>query len=327
MAGTFQQVGDLSLANDTKADIQDYIRMEIVPEIIGRDKDSESTLLLLHRLATAGSNPKGERKITRTMQILQASGLIAKPDEKIAHRALSDKHSSIKVKLAPNHGRGHYRLLGTVYKDGEEVKKVWLERAIAILRKGSTESSMYVAPSMEVDVLMSALGQAFDQLEQRLQTPEYIALIVAFFYTIGNKFIHPFKDGNHRAFDRFIETFFWKHGIPIELPQDESSNIPLDEIVRVWEINCLLNFLKINGLPLNFIAKTKREEDIYHARLTVGIFNLINSGLSDPNYLFFYLNVAEQFLSWVPDFDLTNIKEAIRVVQEKINIRPGKFEM
>lgn len=321
------RVGIFDLEAGRKLATQEWVRRSIIPKLIKRLTPTEKCLLDLHYASTWGIGSEKSRPGFQHQQIFELSDyareMSANRVVKLAQETAGHRHSSIQIILPSEKGRGRYRVLGQIEiqnpNGGTTRETVWHFRGIEIYtREGSRE---YVAPRQDVDVLMSKLCQAYDDLEkQEGNNPVSTALRLAFFYTIGNVFIHPFIDGNHRAFDRFLEYGFTKSKIPFKLPQDSKGNIPFEEMFRIFSTNLLSNFLQENGLPLFRTKPTRKTDDAYQQKLIESIKSLIGKKLSDPFYLYWYATIAGELLKWTPN----DQKSQILALQERTQ-KSGNF--
>lgn len=292
---------------------QEWVRQSIIPKLILRGLPTEISLLTLHNTSTWKlKNQEILSPDQRRQEILEQV------------RALDIRSKEIQITPAIKKDRGAYRLLGDISlkgKNGEEIKQsIWRFRAIEIVT--SQGPFMYIAPQQEVNNLMRNLCQTYDSLEAKGNNPVDVALRLAFMYGVGESIIHPFVDGNHRAFDRFLEYGFAKAGIKFKLPQDDTVNIPVEERFRVILANLGTNLLVkenlslFRNMPPDYIYRD------YQRKLTGGIRRLIEKELTDPFYLWFYAKIAEEMLKWTPDPRTQEISE----IQEKAQ-RDGEFRV
>jgi hypothetical protein len=146
---------------------------------------------------------------------------------------------------------------------------------------------------------------------------------LAFIHTIGKLIMHPFTDGNHRAFDRFLELEFAKIKTKLDIPQDETSNVPRDSIFRSRQASLILNLLNNNDLSkyLNLnIRHNKKEFTIYQEKLSKAVSELIEKGVnSDPHYRFLYAYIAGDILSWTNFNQFDQIGKIIITAQKEGN--------
>lgn len=307
---------------DAKAATQDWVRTSIIPELVKRDYGSERVLNILHYTATYGLENQAVptqfvayREAADEMGLL--NGVSSRESSKRVHKLMDNRDPDVKVRLAGKKARGRYRKIADVQiprLDSDKKVPLWRMRAIQVFTR---EGEMaYIAPQLKIDELMTSLGEEYDAMETRGADGALdVAMRLAYFYTIGNRIIHPYEDANHRAFDRFLEYGFAKKGIPFELPQDETGNIPLDDLFRARTTNFAFNFLTKLRLPLFETQQDYQRfgRDRYQNFLYMGIQELIESKFNNPSNTFFYALVAEQILKWTGQ-DHT---EEIQKIQQK----------
>ncbi len=323
----------LAVHPDEKAKTLHWVHESIFPSMLQRPQKVEHDLLVLHRAATWGVEPPHLSPEVRVEQLLKktefAEGKSDREMKQLARRVAQGNHGTIRVDLSSPSAKGRYRVLGTIThleKNQKKTKKIWDFRAIEIITQtvAGDKISTYSTPQDSVDTLMGSLCDSFQSYSQKAyldRDPVALAVAAAMFYTIGNKFIHPFSDGNHRSFDRILELSFQRIGVPIELPRDTTINIPRESPIRTTTVNCLLNFLRNNSLPLN-MPDTHPQYKHYQKTLTSAIQKLITDGLDDPFYRYFYALTAENILSWTG----LNYSQEIRGVQDQAQ-KEGGFEV
>jgi len=323
------------LPNDTKLAVQNWVREIIIPQIIERGEGaytSEQELLILHRCATKGVIlPSPESELTRTEDLLLDSSLANQYPEKdlkqLAKKILNpNKSTPVTVSLARHDHRGMYRLEGTITHGNNKkpkIETIWQDRGFKI--DNGNISWIYPAPLYNVDVLMKQLCQKYDQQKNLINENKLIdtAMNLAFIHTIGKLIMHPFTDGNHRAFDRFLELEFAKIKTKLDIPQDETSNVPRDSIFRSRQASLILNLLNNNDLSkyLNLnIRHNKKEFTIYQEKLSKAVSELIEKGVnSDPHYRFLYAYIAGDILSWTNFNQFDQIGKIIITAQKEGN--------
>jgi len=304
---------------------QEWVRQSIIPKLIERQAPSERSLSVLHYASTWNLQNNDRLPLSRRYEeVVRESSLArGKSDRqinKMTQQIIDSTHSKVKISLPSERGRGRYRVLGDVEEDlnGKLRKqRIWEFRAVNMIIRQGTFS--YITPQKDVDGLMSKLCQEYDSLEARSEEPADNAINLAYFYTIGNKLIHPFVDGNHRAFDRFLEYGFAKANIPFSIPQDQSGNIPKEERFRVLTANFVTNFLRINNLPLFYYKPPRAAFDAYQEKLTKLLNTLIGQKLNDPFSVYLYAAIAGELLKWTPN-DHTR---EVSAIQEKAKIEGG----
>lgn len=289
---------------------QEWVRRSIIPKLIARQAGAERSLLVLHYASTWNLQnndklplPDRYQKVIEELRVAEV-----KSDKEIGRR------SKVKIDLPSERGRGRYRVLADIMEDTNgEIRKqrIWQFRAIQHFTR--EEEFVYIAPQKDIDLLMPKLSKEYDSMETMSRNPVDTALNLAFFYTIGNKLIHPFIDGNHRAFDRFLEYGFAKANIPFKIPQDQSGNIPKEERFRVWTGNFVTNFLRVNNLPLFSYMPSRTTYDVYQEGLTKSLSTLIEKRLKDPFFNYLYAAIAGELLKWTPK----DHAREISAVQEK----------
>jgi hypothetical protein len=299
--------------HESKLATQKWVRQSIFPKLIEKRLPAEISLLTLHNTSTWRLS---------NQEALSPDQCRQKTLDQI--RILGIKNKDIQITPSIKKDRGTYRLLSDIKQkgiNGEEIKQhIWSFRAIDIIT--SQGSFAYIAPQQEIDSLMYDLCQIYDSLETKSNNPVDVALRLAFMYGIGENIIHPFLDGNHRAFDRFLEYGFEKAGIEFKLPQDNTANIPAEEIFRVSLANLTVNFLIKENLTLFKSIPPDHIHRDYQRRLTGGIKRLVQKQFTDPRYLWFYAKIAGELLKWTPD---DHAKEILNM-QEKAQ-RDGGFEI
>jgi hypothetical protein len=87
------------------------------------------------------------------------------------------------------------------------------------------DNNLYLTPIFGVDKLMKALAKTYDQDIRNTASDGQFAEAVSRFYLIGISIIHPFIDGNARAFELFLEAEFLKRGMNLELPRDSRGKL------------------------------------------------------------------------------------------------------
>jgi hypothetical protein len=316
----------LYVPDTKKMEVQDWVRKSIIPSIIEHNLDVERSLLVLHRCSTYSSqkneNGSYEEKIK---DILLNSSLSDEKCEKdikqLAKKIISNK-SPITLSIPPSHFRGRYRELGTINYNNKKNEKVWQYRATGIITQtpiGETLSS-YIAPRQNIDFYMKNLCINYRALKSKNinNDPVETAMNLAYFYGIGNQIIHPFTDGNHRAFDRFLELEFARINIPIKLPQDQSCNIPISEAFRNRRANLLKNFLRLNNLGIFETKPNHLQESNYQRILDKAIKELINNSVYEyPFYTYSYSLIAEEILKWTGQDFTDRINKIKDTAQQK----------
>lgn len=323
-----ERVNTFDLEEPRKLAAQEWVRRSIIPNLIERLTPTESALLYLHYAATWKIENKDKSPLRlQHQQILELSDFAKRMSgnqiERLSRQTARGQSPEIRIILPPAKGRGRYRTLGRIEiqnPNGDTTKEtVWHSRAIEMFTREGPRR--YAVPQRNVDVLMFKLCQAYDYLEkQGGNNPVSTALRLAFFYTIGNLLIHPFIDGNHRAFDRFLEYGFAKSKIPFKLPQDSKSNIPFQEMFRVFSTNLLLNFLPENDLSLFGTEITRETNYVYQQKLVESIKNSIEGKLSDPFYLYWYAIIAGELLKWTPNDRKSEILALLQGAKRKGNL-------
>lgn len=314
------KVRSFEVDDEKKGETLEWVRKSIIPSLVVANYPTERVLKILQYSSTWGLQdiqPIDEEEQYNT--IISESGLFSERSDKdiknISRKVLSSERSDIQVSLAHGSPRGRYRELGEVRVNKQNAssqrRKVWSKRFIQVFSRDG--QAAYAAPEHDIDELMDELCKSYDELESTHgNSPVETALRLSFFYTIGNKIIHPFIDGNHRGFDRFLEYGFAKAGIPFKLPQDESFNIPIEEPFRNLSANFMSNFLVSNKLMLFIDNPPKKFYDSYQEKLIRATKDIINAKLDDPFFLYFYALIAGELLKWTPDshsVELDAIKE------------------
>lgn len=305
---------------------QEWVRQSIIPKLIEREAPAERSLLALHYASTWNLQnndrlPPSRRYEEVVRELRSGQG---EPDRQIVGptwRIIDGGDPKVKISLPPERGRGRYRVLGDIEEDVNgklRKQRIWQFRAIQQFTRDGEFA--YIAPQKDIDLLMHKLSQEYDNIEAMSKNPVDTALNLAFLYTIGNKLIHPFTDGNHRAFDRFLEYGFAKANISFKLPQDQSGNIPKEERFRVWTGNFVTNFLRLNNLPLFSHKPPRTTYDAYQEKLTKSLDILIGRKLNNPFSVYLYAAIAGEMLKWTPNDHASEIS----AIQEKAK-RDGGF--
>lgn len=313
------KAGNFQVNPDAKAATQDWVRTSIIPELVKRDYGSERVLNVLHYTATYGlENQAVPTEFVAYREAAEEIGFLdgassSKESSRRVHKLIDNRDPDIKVRLAGKKARGRYRKIGYAQVprlDPDKKIPLWRFRAVQVFTREGER--FYVAPQMGVDTLMSSLGEEYDMMDAQGDGGAVdTAMRLAYFYAIGNKIIHPYEDANHRAFDRFLEYGFAKKDIPFNLPQDETGNIPIDELFRSRIGSLVFSFLNKIRLPLFETTEDYQRfgRDRYQNYLNMGIGELIESKFNNPNNTFFYALVAEQILKWTGQDHAEEIQE------------------
>jgi hypothetical protein len=297
-----------------KTATQRWVRSQIFPRLAERGYSSEKNLKILHRASTWGIEGREERLlVAEVYDILEKNGLgYLSAKEKLAI-ASGQEHPLVRVVYPPSI-RGRYRLRSRIIVStpgGGVVKNDWASRAIHVKARG--QDFAYDAPHLELDELMGRLCQGYDLLAEKIEDPESLAISLGYFYSIGKNLIHPFFDGNHRAFERFLEFEFYKRNLELDMPQDESSNIPLNDPIRTWVAEVMINFLRVNSLDLFSIDSRPSLEmrEVYQKRLRASLLRTIEDRLDDPLFMYIYIGIAKEMLKWTR-YDKTEFLEKLQ---------------
>lgn len=290
---------------------QEWVRKSIIPRLISENLPAEKVLKILHRASTWRVQNQDVASPRKTKEAVLTS------------LGLTDRRSDVSIELPPPSGRGRYRLTARVRARNPnntlQVSDIWQLRGLEVTASKGFRA-VYIAPHKDVNELMQKLCESYDSLTQKTSDVVDIAMGLAYFYAIGNKLIHPFMDGNHRAFNRFLEYGLAKAGASFKMPQDKTGNIPVQEGVNVWLGNFTTNFLRVNGLPLFVYSPSEKDMAIYQKLLTNSLANLINQKLTDPFFLYFYASMAGILLKWTGG----NWEERISSIQREAMQR-GNF--
>lgn len=299
------RVDDFDVEVSSKLEVQDWVRESIIPKLIEREIPAERALLALHYAATWGLKSKegGSTLRIRIQEILEESEFYSgeRPTtlRKLAKLVARGEAEDTRIIMPTKSGRGRYRLFGIVEEGTEDKARrdhVWHYRAIQLfMREGE---AAYIAPNRRIDGLMESLCAGYDELEKTGNQPVDVALRQAYIYLIGIHLVHPFIDGNHRAFDRFLEYGFKKAEIPLTLPQDQTGNIPYEAYCRVVAANFTRDFLVSNDLPI-FIAQPPKEvEQDYQNKLVHAVDKAVKEKLDNPASRYFYSLFAGELLKY-----------------------------
>jgi len=327
-ANRTNEVRTLYVPGDKKREVQNWVRDSIIPSIIKHNLSTERSLLILHRCSTYYSRPPEDIPFEETVKdiLLNSSLSDQKSQKEIGQlsKKIIDHKSPITLSIPPKHFRGRYRELGTInYNDKKKTKeKVWQYRGTSILRQTPAGDILfaYIAPKQNINFYMKTLCENYDQLRtQNIDNdPVQTAMNLSYFYGIGNQIIHPFSDGNHRAFDRFLELEFARINVPFVLPQDQSCNIPDSEAFKSRRANLLINFLRLNNMSLFTERPDNRQESNHQRILDKSIKEIINNGVYKyPFYTYSYSLIAEQMLKWTGQDYTDKINTIKDTAQEK----------
>ncbi len=285
---------------------RDWVQGSIIPELNARDRKSEASLLALHYASTWGvKNREPLSPFDRCWQAADrlgiTQGMTPKESRRTATQLSRGEHPTLRIALPNSKERGRYRLLATVTdrrRTPVKVVQVWRERDIQVFTPEG--ECYYSAPQNDVGSLMFQLCRVNDRMRELGNDPAQVALRAAFFYSVGNKCIHPFVDANHRAFDRFLEAEFARAGIELNLPQDSSGNIPPDSRIKVLASNVVTNLLRLSGLPLFRYRQTRQQEMLYQNILSVRLQELISKNTQLPIFLYLWSLMAAELLKHTP---------------------------
>ncbi len=292
----------------TKAQTQQWVRESITPRLVAANADTERALRVLHYASTWNLNSSGTTEAEKMDELAQKLGV--------------QSSETVQITPSPRSERGRYRLIGSVrFKDGasERTQSASRFRAVQIFTRMGEMG--YVTPNRDIDILMDQLCRNYSALEVTGNHPVKLAMRLAYFYTIGTLFIHPFADGNHRAFDRFLEYAFSKAGRKIKLPQDETGNIPYADRFRILTTNTLTNFLSRKDLSLFNVQPPDDFLTSYDVRLNQSLRELISSRLNDPFYRFFYAATAREILKWTGNDHAGEINDIQAKAQKEGNFQ------
>lgn len=303
-----------------KLNTKQRIRQSIIPQLNKGRIPSEKSLKVLHLEATKGVEGAPpisveERYLEIAEEILRRQNVPVTGAPLFAEALRREEVPYLRVKVPSGLGRGRYRLLGEAIAldNGREVASIsfWDFRSIKVTI--SNGEGMYVAPSLEVAFLMSNLSAKYDLLARKANNPVSLAIALAYYYSMGKQLIHPFEDGNTRAFDLFLEKEFLRIGVELNIPQDESVNIPMEERFRIYVANFCNNFLRVNNLRLFQSIPSRFQADTYQNQLVHALKRDIKVGLDDPFYKYMYLLTAGGLLKWTPnphEDQIESLKEA-----------------
>lgn len=232
----------LPVSEEKKEIVVTNVKKHIIPALIGRDYPAEKSLKTLHRAGTWYSQPGTlEQNFLNETYIALYAGLFPLPRNPYVLIEHLNRIKKDKDRFKP-YGyalKGCYRILGG-FAPNTKISSIVEETseeftgAIPVRSKDyqKEESLFYYPPVFNIDRTMNLIGTNYDQASTNADSKELIATNVARFYFLGMAMVHPFIGGNHRGFDRFIEYAFAKKGIEVQLPQNNTLNIPNDDPVN-----------------------------------------------------------------------------------------------
>ncbi len=313
--------------NALKAKTQQAIREHFFESLIKRDYDPTKTLLILHRLATFNTGLSEKDGHPQPDKLLLARSRHALLWDELRDKEIvvgeTPNLGELKVTYPSPSAKGRFRLLAQIESEwGKE--DVYHPVGINMYSRALGEGD-YAAPTLSLTELTNELGTRYRNLVDSLGEidSEYklvmFLMYLIFFHTVGCKFIHPFMGGNHRTFDRFMELEFKRMGLKCSLPQDETSNIPVDDPIRKPTGRLLLHFILKCGIDFDFFPRSTAHYFRYAEGLNMNIKAFIDRSFEDDNYLASYLESAKTMLSWL-DLVGTNLykQKAIKMLDKSL---------
>ena len=260
-------------SDNKKENLKKFI--DCIPALLQKDLPSKRSLPLMHRLVTAGKHPEWERDwvlgtlselVTQehpqaqTIKDMKAaennidvylrSAFRKGPQAwrgtkeiRFASTALGGKAASALIQPAMLR-RGHLRKLGERTLSGE-TKDIFahIETPMSGLSgEAGTPDGIYVGTTEKVDELFNDLCDKCDELYKQAKTLDEYLEVVVFMSLMGSGVIHPFFDGNGRAFAAKLVYDLHKIGYPLK------------EVPGIGEIEPSLADLALDGVSAQFTS-------------------------------------------------------------------------
>lgn len=284
------------------------IRNSTIPLLVNGEFTAESALHIFHYLATEDA-----QKGTIELEFLN--------DAYTAFFAGADKIPASKDQLDPilneleragnerfsHYGdiyQGDYRILGCfspnkkLAKFNSELGEYFTASVPVSTRDYQYDDGpLYYPPIFNIHKLMASVGSRYDNSMINANNIRQSANAVATFYFWGLAMVHPFLGANHRAFDRFLEYSFAKKGHRLNIPQNETLNIPNDNPFNVELYKTRREFLKGASLDRPRF-NPKKPEDIKNWLLYQSELNkALNYGINNDAVKL--ESVTDALLDWV----------------------------
>lgn len=291
-----------------KEQVINYIRSTFIPKQAERDDLSEKVLKVLHRVAVWGSKPDNVYTVPLTEGFIALyANLSPIPRDAIElHSAVSQLISESEHRFSKygNFVWGNYRILGCFAANPRFTAcapetETYFTGAIPISTRDYQHPTtpLYYPPVFNIHKIMAKITDQFDDRFMVATYPDEIAKNVADFYFWGLVMTHPFWGGNHRGYDRFIEYAFFKKGLKIETPANETLNIPNNDAFNLAvfkERRRLLNEAGINSRTFNLRGwKDLHEWLAYQHRLNEFLYTGLNEDCAQTE------EAAQAMLRWI----------------------------
>lgn len=288
-----------------KAVVVDNIRQHTIPSLIGRNYGAERVLKVLHRAGTWYASPGNlESDLLNDQYTAYYAGCSVNAPRYEIEEKLTSLRKSCNYRSFGYNMKGNYRILGC-FPPNPSVGLIAPEAntsftgAIPVLTKDyqKPESPFYYPPIFNIEQLMGRVAGKFDRQFEEICGREEVAQAVADFYFWGLAMIHPFIGGNHRAFDRFIEYAFAKKGFPVQVPQNETLNIPNYEPFNLaisQERRRLVELANLQDVSFIGTDSTQMDEWLnYQHELNLNLNEFFIGGMAKMD------NIAAGLLNWI----------------------------
>jgi hypothetical protein len=256
-----------------------------LPRFLQRDLPSKQAVPLMHRIATVGELPvwpeslveilltelatrenpdlaqeKDKKDATNNLKTYLRHVFRKTPDKwrqpkviKFSSSGKGGKASSVEIRPTALR-RGHFRSVGGRTREGGASETIFTSHLTPIFTDASEKEieSVYIGPVYKLDEQFNSLCDRCDKLTREAKTLDEHLKVIVFMQLMGASVLHPFFDGNGRAFNAKLIYDLNKLGFPVKemptLPEfDEKLAVnPFEDTSRLF----LSEFLVQHALGL-----------------------------------------------------------------------------